>query len=138
MFFLDTNAVIGIMTRRAPQFVARIEAELAIATPLLLSTIVLYELKYGACKSAFPQRNLARLGDFLTCVSALAPFDSDDAREAGEIRAHLERQGSPIGPYDILIAAQARRRRMALVTSNRREFERVPALVLTDWSSGHP
>jgi tRNA(fMet)-specific endonuclease VapC len=135
MFFLDANVVIGVMTRRAQHLVARIEAELAMATPLLLSMVVLYELKYGASKSAFPSRNLARLDDFLTCVSKLAPFDADDASEAGAIRAHLERQGSPIGPYDILIAAQARRRGMALVTSNRREFERVPGLMVTDWSS---
>jgi tRNA(fMet)-specific endonuclease VapC len=136
MFFLDANVVIGIMTGRAPHLLARMEAELARATPLLLSTIVHYELKYGAYKSAFPKRNLARIDDFLIGVDDLVSFDRDDANEAGDIRSNLERKGSPIGPYDILIAAQARRRRLALVTRNRREFERVPGLVVTDWSSG--
>jgi len=135
MFFLDSNVVIGVMTRRAPHLVRRIEAELAHGTPLLLSTVVLYELKYGAHKSAYSDRNLARLDDFLQSISAIIPLDADDASEAGDIRAHLEKKGTPIGPYDTLIAAQARRRNMAVVTNNRREFERVPGLIVTDWSS---
>lgn len=135
MYFLDANVAIGVMTRRAPHLAARIEAELAIATPLYVSVVVLYELKYGARKSAFPERNLARLDDFLASVSAIVPFDADDASEAGEIRAHLENKGTPIGPYDVLIAAQARRRGAALVTLNRREFDRVPGLIVTDWPS---
>jgi predicted nucleic acid-binding protein len=49
--------------------------------------------------------------------------------------AHLERAGTPIGPYDILIAAQARRRNLTIVTANRREFERVPGLTVQDWST---
>ena len=61
-------------------------------------------------------------------------FDEEDAAEAGEIRARLERAGEPIGPYDILIAAQTRRRGATLVTFNRREFARVPGLAITDWS----
>ncbi|MFZ4603412.1 MAG: PIN domain-containing protein [Caulobacterales bacterium] len=61
-------------------------------------------------------------------------FDAEDAAEAGDIRAALELQGAPIGPYDILIAAQARRRSAALVTLNRREFERVPGLIVADWT----
>lgn len=62
-------------------------------------------------------------------------FDEEDAAEAGEIRVLLERAGEPIGPYDILIAAQARRRGATLVTFNRREFARVPGLTITDWST---
>lgn len=78
--------------------------------------------------------NLARLNDFLLSISSIVFLDADAASEAGEIRAHLEKKGTPIGPYDTLIAAQARRRNMALVTNNRREFERVPGLIVTDWS----
>jgi tRNA(fMet)-specific endonuclease VapC len=135
MFFLDTNVVIGVMTRRAPHFVARIEAELARGTPLLLSAIVLHELEYGARKSAHPERNVARIGDFLAGVADIVPLDAEDASEAGDIRAFLENKGTPIGPYDVLIAAQTRRRRIALVTNNRREFDRVPGLVVTDWAA---
>jgi tRNA(fMet)-specific endonuclease VapC len=135
MFFLDSNIVIGVMSRRAPHLVARIEAELARGTPLLLSAIVLYELEYGARKSAHPERNLARIGDFLTGVADVVPLAADDASEAGDIRALLEKKGTPIGPYDVLIAAQARRRGIALVTANRREFDRVPGLIVTDWAA---
>jgi len=62
------------------------------------------------------------------------PFEPDDAEEAGDIRADIERAGAPIGPYDVLIAAQARRRGALLVTANTREFTRVPGLRTEDWA----
>lgn len=135
MFCLDTNVVIGVMTRRKPYFVERLGVEIARGTSLLIPAAVLFELHYGAMKSAAPQRNLARLKDFLMAVPAIAAFDADDAAEAGDIRAALEKNGEPIGPYDILIAAQARRRGAAMVTLNRGEFERVPGLIVTDWGN---
>jgi tRNA(fMet)-specific endonuclease VapC len=61
-------------------------------------------------------------------------FESGDAEEAGEIRSALERMGTPIGPYDVLVAAQARRRDALLVTANEREFARVPRLKFEDWA----
>ena len=64
-----------------------------------------------------------------------AVFDWTDAREAADIRAYLECEGTPIGPFDTRIAAQARRRGAALVTLNRREFERAPGLMATDWAT---
>jgi tRNA(fMet)-specific endonuclease VapC len=60
-------------------------------------------------------------------------FDKEDARQAGEIRALLASEGTPIGPYDVLIAGQAVARDMILVTQNTREFERVPGLRFEDW-----
>ena len=65
---------------------------------------------------------------------AILPFESDDAEEAGDIRAVLEHAGTSIGPYDVLIAAQARRRDAVLVTANQREFARVPRLKIEDWA----
>jgi len=62
------------------------------------------------------------------------PFELEDAEEAGDIRAELERAGTPIGPYDILIGAQARRRSALLVTANASELSRVPRLRTADWS----
>jgi tRNA(fMet)-specific endonuclease VapC len=62
------------------------------------------------------------------------PFEPEDAEEAGDIRAELERAGTPIGPYDVLIAAQARRRSALLVTANMGEFTRVPGLRIEDWA----
>lgn len=135
MYCLDTNIVIGIITERVPYLIERQKAELLRGTRLAISSLVLFELRYGAAKSAVPDRNVARLDDYLLAISEIHEFDAEDAAEAGVIRAALEAQGTPIGPYDVLIAAQARRRDATLVTLNRREFGRVPGLQVTDWQS---
>jgi tRNA(fMet)-specific endonuclease VapC len=100
-----------------------------------ISVVVLYELRYGATKSANRQRALRRIAEFLSGPVQVLDFEADDAEEAGDIRAALERAGTPIGPYDVLIAAQARRRGAMLVTANRREFARVPRLTMEDWAA---
>ena len=100
---------------------------------LAISSIVLFELRYGAAKSARPQRNTQRIADFLSGPIEVLPFEPADADEAGDIRAALERAGTPIGPYDVLVAAQARQRDALLVTANTSEFARVPRLKLEDW-----
>ncbi len=64
----------------------------------------------------------------------LVPFEQADAREAADIRAYLRRQATPIGPYDVLIAGQARRAGASLVMANSKEFERVPGLIVMDWA----
>ena len=61
------------------------------------------------------------------------PFEKEDARSAGEVRAHLRSKSTPIGPYDVLIAGQAVARKLVLITHNRREFTRVPGLMTEDW-----
>lgn len=134
-YLLDANVVIGVMNGRPPRLQARLESELIAQTPLYVSAIVRFELRYGARKSAFPERNLARIDEFFTAVSGVLDFDDEDAAAAGDIRAALEKLGTPIGAYDILIAAQARRRSAILVTANRREFERVPGLMVADWAA---
>jgi tRNA(fMet)-specific endonuclease VapC len=72
---------------------------------------------------------------FLSAPIAFLPFDAEDAAEAGDIRAALSKAGTPIGPYDLLVAAQARRRGAFLATANVREFARVPRLEVEDWAS---
>lgn len=134
MFCLDTNIVIGIINGRATAVEARFRETIGRAQ-LMLSAVVLFELRYGYAKSDRRSRMEALLATFLAPGVEVLPFDADDATEAGDIRAALEAQGTPIGPYDILIAAQARRRGAALVTLNRREFERVPGLMVTDWAT---
>jgi tRNA(fMet)-specific endonuclease VapC len=135
MFLLDTNIVIPVLNERDSAAAARLDAELALGTRLLMSAIVLYELRCGIANSARRERNESILAHFLALPLVPAPFEPDDATHAGDIRAHLERGGIPIGPYDILIAAQARRRGAVLVTRNRREFERVPGLMVADWAA---
>jgi len=134
MFCLDTNIVIGIINGRASAVEARFRETLGRAR-LMLPAIVLFELRYGYAKSDRRNKMEVLLATFLAPGIDVLPFDEADAAEAGDIRAALETHGATIGPYDILIAAQARRRGAALVTFNRREFERVPGLVVTDWAS---
>ncbi len=133
MLLLDTNVVIGVMTGRTPGAVIRLKSELARGTQIALPAPVLFELQYGAAKSAQPSRNQQRIDVFLTAVTGIIAFDREDAVEAGGLRAELEMAGTPIGPYDLMIAAQARRRQVLLVTRNRREFDRVPGLIVADW-----
>lgn len=133
MFCLDTNIVIGIINARAPAVETRFRETVG-RMPVLLPAVVLFELRYGYAKSDRRARMEALLDAFLAPGIDILPFDAEDAAEAGDIRAALEVQGTLIGPYDILIAAQARRRRAVLVTFNRREFGRVPGLMVTDWA----
>jgi tRNA(fMet)-specific endonuclease VapC len=134
MICLDTNAVIVVFNQRASRVEARLNAALTDGRQVVLPSIVLFELWYGAADSTRVERNMARISDFLTAPIDVLPFDPDDAREAGDIRAALAKAGTPIGPYDILIAAQARRRGATLVTANEREFARVPGLKTQDWA----
>ena len=134
MYFLDTNIVIKIMLRQSETLVARFEHEIERGTPIFLSSIVFYELAYGVSKSSHSKRNFDRLSEFLTPITDIVAFDRDDALEAGDIRAEIEGQGLPIGPYDVQIAAQARRRKAVIVTNNRREFNRVSGLMVADWT----
>lgn len=134
MFCLDTNIVIGIINGRATAAERRFRETIGRA-PLMLSAVVMFELRYGYAKSDRRSRMEALLETFLAPGVEVLPFDAYDAAEAGDIRAALEAQGTPIGPYDLLIAAQARRRGAALVTLNRRAFERVPGLIVTDWAT---
>ena len=135
MMCLDTIVLIGCLSGRPPALAERLEREL-LTDDFALPTIVLFELRYGIAKSARPHDDAERLATFLELPIAILPFEPDDAEEAGDIRATLERAGTPIGPYDTLIAAQARRRDATLVTANLREFARVPRLKTEDWTAG--
>jgi tRNA(fMet)-specific endonuclease VapC len=134
MICLDTNAVIAVLNNPNSPVRTRIDSAIGLGGRLAMSSIVLFELWYGAAKSARPERNAQRIADFLAGPIEVLPFESGDAEEAGDIRAVLERVGTPIGPYDVLVAAQARRRDALLVTANAREFVRVPRLKFEDWA----
>ena len=132
-WLLDTNAVIALVTGRSEPLRRRVEA----AEPGTLSTsaIVAHELYFGAYRSRKIEFNLETLRLLFADLLVL-DLDREDARTAGEIRAGLARQGTPIGPYDVLIAGQARARRLTLVTNNLTEFRRVEGLDLEDWTQG--
>lgn len=130
-FLLDTNAVIAVLNDAGSRAARRLRRERP--ADVAVSAVALHELFYGAFRSARAERNLA-------LVEALRfevlEFGKEDAREAGEVRASLAARGTPIGPFDTLIAGQARARGLVLVTRNTREFERVPGLRIEDWEAG--
>lgn len=131
-FALDTNLCIAVLRRRNADVRRRLRGVLEGAAPVIVSTIVVHELVVGTLRSADRERNerdVRRLLERLTVI----PFEHDDARVSAEIGDDLQRRGMPIGGYDLLIAAQALRRRLTLVTSNTREFGRIRGLKLDDW-----
>ncbi|SDR56694.1 tRNA(fMet)-specific endonuclease VapC [Rhizobiales bacterium GAS191] len=135
MICLDTNVVIGAINGRNPIIRTRLSEHIGSRVPLVVPVIALYEMRYGNAKSDRREASEQLLDEFLASGIGIVPFEQEDARHAGDIRAHLESRGTPIGHYDYLIAAQARSRRATLVTANRREFERVPGLIVTDWAA---
>lgn len=134
MICLDTNIAIGVINRRIPSIRHRLAEQLRLGTEIVFSAIALFELRYGRAKSDRRQETDRLLAEFLAPGIVVLPFDIEDAVHAGDIRAHLESMGTPIGPYDYLIAAQARRRNAPLATLNVREFSRVPGLIVVDWT----
>ena len=128
-FLLDANAVIGVLAGNAGLLAGvRRQAPRDIGIP----AVAMHELFFGAYKSQRQAHNLALLDGLLLEV---LEFDKEDARQAGEIRAALAAKGTPIGPYDVLIAGQARARDLVLVTHNLGEFSRVDGLRVEDWQS---
>ncbi|HLN38350.1 MAG TPA: type II toxin-antitoxin system VapC family toxin [Xanthobacteraceae bacterium] len=134
MICLDTNIIIAAINQHAAAARQRLMKTLHEGTIVGIPTVVLYELWYGIKRSARAQANTDALDNFLALDVTPWPFELEDAEEAGDIRAALERLGTPIGPYDVLIAAQARRRGAILVTANKNEFARVPGLQTQDWT----
>ena len=132
-WLLDTNACIAIINGRPQGVRHRLRAALTRGEPVAVSSIALFELWYGVAKSARPTANTERLAVFLAPLETL-PFDDDDARAAGAVRAALEQAGTPIGAYDTLLAGQAVRRGLTLVTANVAEFARVRGLTWQNWA----
>jgi tRNA(fMet)-specific endonuclease VapC len=132
---LDTNVVIALLNDRPPAVREIFDEHISARNVMLVPTVVLFELRYGIAKSTRRANNEQKLAIFLSRAVDVLAFDEEDAQVAGDIRAILAARGTPIGPYDLLIAAQALRRSAALVTSNIQEFRRVDGLVLENWST---
>jgi len=128
-FLLDTNVWIALL-KNNPQVVEGVR--IAGIDNLYLCAPVWSELWFGACNSQRVAENQARLRELASHVTSL-PFDDRAAEHCGEIRALLARQGQPIGPYDLQIAAIARASGLRLVTRNVSEFSRVPGLLVENW-----
>jgi tRNA(fMet)-specific endonuclease VapC len=134
-YLLDTHAVIALLRNRPAGVRARLRRAASRSASIAVSSVVVYELWYGVARSERRQENTERLRVFLSGGIGIIPFDEEDATAAGELRAALEAAGTPIGPYDLLIAAQALRSGATLVTANISEFARVPGLVWQNWTA---
>ena len=119
------------MKKKYPELQNRIEKEELFN--ICLSSVTVAELEYGIAKSMYPDRNRELLYGFLSPFDII-PFSELDAENFGYIRAYLNKQGSPIGPYDLQIAAQCVTRNLHLITNNVKEFERVPKLTIENWT----
>jgi tRNA(fMet)-specific endonuclease VapC len=133
VILLDTNVCIAVMNRRPASVLQRLSVADPHRSLSRVSAISVFELRFGVAKSARTEANAEALEVFLRSIGVLF-FDEEDAKIAGNIRADLERNGRPIGPYDYLIAAQAIRHNLTLITANEKEFSRVPALRWENWA----
>ena len=128
-YLLDTNICIYVINHRPAAVLARFLAHEI--DGLGISAITDSELYWGVCKSG-SVRNQTALDRFLSPLAVL-DYDQAAARKYGELRAYLDKQGTPIGQLDQQIAAHALALGLTLVTNNLREFERVPGLVVENW-----
>lgn len=128
-YLLDTNLCIRVIRDRPAGLRPRFNEE---ASGLCISDVVLFELLYGAERSARPVETRQVVERFAARLSVL-PYDSGAAAHTADIRASLERQGAPIGAYDLMIAGHARSRGLVVVTDDLGEFSRVAGLRSEDW-----
>ena len=130
MYLLDSNICIFAMKNTYPalsQKLFRIPP-----SEIFVSSVTVGELEYGCFKSKWGERTKNIMNLFLAAYTIL-PFDRDDAAVFGRIRADLAKTGSPIGPYDLQIAAQGISKGLTVVTHNTGEFSRVSGIALEDW-----
>ncbi|HWV23310.1 MAG TPA: type II toxin-antitoxin system VapC family toxin [Thermomicrobiales bacterium] len=134
IYMLDTNVMIDLSRRRPTPIRDRIERARVTGDSLILSSITYFELQHGLARTKHREQNAAILEGFIFAALEIVPFIDEDAVIAGELRWSLESQGRRIGPYDLLIAAQALRTGATLVTANVSEFNRVRDLAWEDWT----
>ena len=128
-YMLDTNICIYVIKNRPARLRERFNN---IADQLCISIVTFAELIYGAEKSARPHENLAVVEQFCSRLDVL-PFAERAASHYGQLRAELERAGTPCGPHDMQIGGHARSEGLMVVTNNMREFGRMPGIRAESW-----
>ncbi len=129
-YLLDTNTCIYIINKKPPSAVSRIRSKQA--EEIAISTITIAELEYGVYRSQHADQNRIALLEFLVPFIIL-DFDQSAAAIYGSIRASLQSKGTPIGPMDLLLAAQAMSQQLVIVTNNEKEFRRIEGLQIENW-----
>ena len=127
---IDTNICIYLIKNKSEMLLQRIE--LQNTKDIGVSAISVAELEYGISKSLYPEKNRTALIEFLSSFEII-PFTDLDAEAFGNIRVYLNKRGTPIGPYDLQIAAQCISRDLILITNNVKEFKRVLNLKIEKW-----
>ena len=133
-YLLDTNACIALINGTPARVRHKMQSALEHGNKLFVPYVVAFELWYGVFKSSRQRENAERIEMFFAGPIALLPFEQEDAELAGATRAMLESAGKPIGAYDLLIAGQALRHNMTLITADVSEFARVNGLLWQDWA----
>jgi len=132
MYLLDTNTCIFLINNRPIRVLDRLKS--ALNESIYVSSMTVAELQFGVYNSRSVEKNRISLAEFLAPFRIL-DFDGMDAEWYGKIRAHLKKLGKPVGPYDLLIAAQALAKNLVLVTDNIEEFRRIEGLNIEDWKN---
>ena len=128
-YMLDTNIAIYVIKIRPMKVLKTFNRNVE---RMCISSITLAELIHGVEKSAKPEHNLQQVEDFVSRLTVLE-YGNKAAGHYGDVRAVLERKGTPIGVNDLHIAGHARSEGLTLVTNNFKEFERVAGLRLENW-----
>ena len=130
-YLIDTNICIYIMNKHPAEVIKKFKKfELG---EIGISTITVSELQYGVAKSIHREKNQPRLEEFIAPLEILT-YDEIAARTYGAIRFQLEKGGQPIGPLDLLIAAQSLSHNLILITNNDKEFKRIKNLKVENWT----
>lgn len=130
MYLIDTNICIYLIKNKYENLHDKVVHEGM--HRIAVSSITVAELEFGIAKSLYPEKNRIALLEFLVPFEII-PFTEFDCEYFGGLRAHLNKKGTPIGPYDLQIAAQCLARDLTLVSNNIKEFERVPELKYENW-----
>lgn len=132
MYILDTNICIFLIKNKSERLLNQMMS--CKKEDIYLSSITIAELEYGASKSLYREKNRQAILDFCSNFINILDFTTEDTEAYGLIRAYLEKRGTPIGPYDLQIAAQGLTRNFTIVTNNYDEFARIPDLKVEDWT----
>jgi tRNA(fMet)-specific endonuclease VapC len=129
-YMLDTNICIYLIKRQPREVIDKFQ-EIA-PGEIAISSVTVAEMMYGVAKSQHPDKNKAALESFLAPLE-MVDFDFKAAQQYGIVRANLVKMGTPIGAYDLMIAAHALSLGLVLVTNNEREFQRIPDMIVENW-----
>lgn len=130
MYLLDTNICIYLIKKKYPVLIEKVLEKNTLN--IAISAVTAAELEYGIANSFYPKKNRDTLLEFLTPFEIIS-FSQKDCENFGFLRVHLNKKGTPIGPYDLQIAAQCISRDLCIVTNNVKEFERVPGIKIENW-----